>query len=49
MQAPFVERTSVLEGLNQLKTDETVAQLRDTYAADLVQLIGDFDTYCGVG
>lgn len=49
LQAPFIESNEALEALNQLKTDDTVDQLRDTYAADLVQLIGDFDTNCGVG
>lgn len=48
-QAPFVEDSDVLVALGQLGSDPTVAEMRNTYEADIVQLIGDFDIYCGAG
>lgn len=33
--------------LNELRENEDVMEIRDTYKADLVQLVGDLDGVCG--
>lgn len=45
-----ISDTSTSIALYTLKVDYEVAQLRNAYGADLVQLVDDFtDGYCGLG
>lgn len=46
-QLPYDQETSAITALNTLDSNEEVAQLRNEYGADLVQLVGRFYDYCG--
>ncbi|CAM9751779.1 unnamed protein product [Sphacelaria rigidula] len=48
-QLQYDQDESAIDALVTLTEDEGVATLRDRYGADLVQLFGSFQDYCGAG
>lgn len=49
-QAPYTEESySAVDDIELLSGDKDVGDLRDLYAADLVQLIGVYTDFCGYG
>lgn len=47
LQAPFEEIGIMRDVRQEFATNEDIAQLRDQYGADLVQLVGSFEDACG--
>lgn len=48
LQLPYRQLADSEEAIDELTINPEVAALRDEYGADLVQLVGRFDDYCGV-